>query len=1289
MDQFNQGIRREKAFSSKRSRAGYLGRMTSLFNQIEQAMANSDDVKLVEKLKDDLHRAYEGFVTANKDFIKFTDNDADIESAILLYENQTKGKCEFDEYYEDWISKLQQESTPKENQIDEILNKKGNSKTCSRHSSCASNKSEKIKELKVKQSAAKIKASHLKTFQELEQQQLLLEQRRRMLEVQSEIDQVEAERKIWEEEGIVDNAQRKLRFEESREVNPFATTNFNSVSDGLTSNQHVFATPKDEKTSTQDKLSKFDQPTFNHRQKGFELSAPSKFTSTRQSVKKFHSDISIAPKFNNSSTKFNPAANVTLQQSKEMSKLVELQESMVQCQQRLINQQQENHKFLQASTMMNRFNLPHTGMLMFDGNPLEFYTFFTYFDNYIEQNTSSDSERLTYLLQYCSGKAKEAIKCCASLDPSRGYKEARKILNRYFGDPYHIATAHVNQLTNGPAIKPYDSSALLDYSMELKSCVNTLTAIGYLSDVNSSDNLRRMLERLPFNLKTKWLSRTRSLRSMSVNPGLKELCDFVDEQAEEANDPVFGDILSIKPSKPDQATKRLPKKSAFQPTSRSATTMVTQTTRAQEPKQQHESQSKQETCPACNGCHTLHRCFKFKEMTNDERVEILKRDHICFNCFTKGHYAVGCAQPPACTVSNCKSRHQSIMHRSSPSTSSKDTSSKDKDHSQAEKSQPAHAQNNVIGAGSSEGSKVFLKVVPVKIKNQQGCYIETYALLDSGSDISLCDKQILSELQLPSTEKGYYLTTQEKRDSYRVGREASLIVESMDSTTTITLPKVWAVESLNISADSIPTLDDIVRWPHLQDVDVSLTPANRDVRLLIGCNVPDAFFVLDQRKGSPGEPYGVRTPFGWTVFGPNDPICRHQSSNVFFASACQSSTNQLYKDKDEELTVQLAKFWKSDFGDPLLNHNPGLSVDDTKALNIMEQSAELVDGHYQLALPWKYQPPYLPNNRILAEQRLMYLRKKLLADDEVFKKYSTTINSYLDNGYAVKIPEDDVQVSDKPVWYLPHHGVTHPLKPEKLRVVYDCAAKYRQTSLNDQLFQGPNLTNSLVGVLTRFREKPIAVVADIEAMYHQVLVHPKDQDALRFLWWPNDDLSMQPEEYKMCVHLFGATSSPSCASFSLRKTAEDNRNFYDDDVINSALKNFYVDDFLKSTKTVEEAKHIVRDMTELMAKGGFHLTKWLSNKREVLQEIPSSERAKSISSMNLDLDDFPSDRTLGVLWNVNEDTFTFKVTLKNKPITRRGILSVSSSIYDPLGFVAPVILPAKKLLQDLTRQKLD
>jgi len=97
-------------------------------------------------------------------------------------------------------------------------------------------------------------------------------------------------------------------------------------------------------------------------------------------------------------------------------------------------------------------------------------------------------------------------------------------------------------------------------------------------------------------------------------------------------------------------------------------------------------------------------------------------------------------------------------------------------------------------------------------------------------------------------------------------------------------------------------------------------------------------------------------------------------------------------------------------------------------------------------------------------------------------------------------------------------------------VVFDCAARFRGTSLNNQLLHGPDLTNNLIGVLERFRQDPVALVSDIEAMFHQVKVDPKDADALRFLWWPDDDLSQQPIEYKMEVHLFGSTSSPSCAN---------------------------------------------------------------------------------------------------------------------------------------------------------------
>ena len=103
----------------------------------------------------------------------------------------------------------------------------------------------------------------------------------------------------------------------------------------------------------------------------------------------------------------------------------------------------------------------------------------------------------------------------------------------------------------------------------------------------------------------------------------------------------------------------------------------------------------------------------------------------------------------------------------------------------------------------------------------------------------------------------------------------------------------------------------------------------------------------------------------------------------------------------------------------------------------------------------------------------------------------------------------------------------------KIRVVFDCSARYNGTSLNDQLMQGPDLTNSLVGVLQRFRREPVAIMADIEAMFHQVHVPIQQCDYLRFLWWTDGNINAELEEYQMVVHLFGATSSPSCSNYAL------------------------------------------------------------------------------------------------------------------------------------------------------------
>lgn len=255
-------------------------------------------------------------------------------------------------------------------------------------------------------------------------------------------------------------------------------------------------------------------------------------------------------------------------------------------------------------------------------------------------------------------------------------------------------------------------------------------------------------------------------------------------------------------------------------------------------------------------------------------------------------------------------------------------------------------------------------------------------------------------------------------------------------------------------------------------------------------------------------------------------------------------------------------------------------------------------------------------------------------------------------------------------------------------MVFACAASFQGTSLNNELIQGPDLANSLVGVLTRFRKEEVAVMADIEAMYHQVKVPEEDTDLMRFLWWPEGDIEHDMVEYKMTVHLFGATSSQSCANYTLMRTAEDNRSKSSPEAVDTIFNSFYVDDCLKSVKNATQAIALYKDLKALCASVGFNLTKWTSNSREFLASLPENERAKEVRAVDLSQDALPVERALRVLWCIESDSFKFRINVKDKPVTRRGILSTVCSIYDPLGFLAPFILPAKILMQQLIKEKL-
>ena len=237
----------------------------------------------------------------------------------------------------------------------------------------------------------------------------------------------------------------------------------------------------------------------------------------------------------------------------------------------------------------------------------------------------------------------------------------------------------------------------------------------------------------------------------------------------------------------------------------------------------------------------------------------------------------------------------------------------------------------------------------------------------------------------------------------------------------------------------------------------------------------------------------------------------------------------------------IKRFWETK---DCLNANSretAMSIQDKQCLKVLEAGTKIVNGKYEVPMLWKKIDSRLPNNHETALRRLRSLHKWFLGNPDLFEKYKKIINTFLKEGYARKMTKETINTSDK-TCYLPHHPVFHPQKPGKVRVVFDAAAKYKGKSLNKELFTGPDLLNILVDVLRRFQNHKIALVGDVEAMFHQVRVKASGRDALRFLWAdsPFEDPT-KIDTYRMLVHIFRATDSPCCAKFAVKCVARDNK----------------------------------------------------------------------------------------------------------------------------------------------------
>ena len=132
------------------------------------------------------------------------------------------------------------------------------------------------------------------------------------------------------------------------------------------------------------------------------------------------------------------------------------------------------------------------------------------------------------------------------------------------------------------------------------------------------------------------------------------------------------------------------------------------------------------------------------------------------------------------------------------------------------------------------------------------------------------------------------------------------------------------------------------------------------------------------------------------------------------------------------------------------------------------------DSKWVAPLPFREGVKSLPDSRDEARKRLKSTCKTLERKPVMKQHYVEFMAKILKNGHAEPVSLKDL-ASTKPCWYLPHFGAYHPQKPGKICVVFDSASEVSRISLSKLLLSGPDLTNSLLGVLLRFRRGSTAI----------------------------------------------------------------------------------------------------------------------------------------------------------------------------------------------------------------------
>ena len=222
---------------------------------------------------------------------------------------------------------------------------------------------------------------------------------------------------------------------------------------------------------------------------------------------------------------------------------------------------------------------------------------------------------------------------------------------------------------------------------------------------------------------------------------------------------------------------------------------------------------------------------------------------------------------------------------------------------------------------------------------------------------------------------------------------------------------------------------------------------------MIGADYPHLHIRQDVRIGNDFEPTAISTLLGWVLLGG-----KGRTNYV--------RTNFMVKET-ELLSNTVEKFWSLESYGTCQKDVCVLPLQEQKALKTLENTVQFVDNHYSVGLLWKESKPTLPHNKSLALSRFHSLEKKFKQHPELAEKYKNTVNDYISKGHAVKLSPEEAKHHSPVTNYVPHHGVTNVSKPGKVRVVFDAAAQFDKTCLNEKLLKGPDYLNKLIRILLR------------------------------------------------------------------------------------------------------------------------------------------------------------------------------------------------------------------------------